>query len=381
MKTKFLITMAALLLTASQTEAQSLVVAGDTGNGSIKVSIIRGNTYTVSGNLKDLAFDSAGPWVLACSTRDMWGTYTVYHNQEVKKKYTEEDGGEFSSMAMRLKGKDLVIAGTIAKRFNKKGFEAKMFGEVNFRRKFTTEFERKSLKRERFYGFVSADGTQTSIPKYDLGAKHTDSEVFHIFDCDYENGTIYATGWGEREYTHNTGYTNYLVRRCARVWKNGSLEVEQFQNRTSAAYSINVQNGNILTSGHNRGQAWGWNGNKDVISMKKDFPVTAEAVLCVTKDGNTFKRLCVSDGKLYSAEASTSERTLQFFSGLPGYRFFDVVANPKDMVFYAVCYNTDEKELDVWAIPALGNTPTKVGSVPLNGIDTGRNAVIKIACK
>ena len=67
MKTKLLITLTALLLAAFQAEAQSIAVAGDTGNGSIKVSVLNGNTLTVSSYLKDLAFDSAGPWVLACS--------------------------------------------------------------------------------------------------------------------------------------------------------------------------------------------------------------------------------------------------------------------------------------------------------------------------
>jgi len=377
----FSLAMAIMLSAASTAKAQSIVVAGNTGNGSIKVSVIRGKSYTVSGYLKDLAYDSSGPWVLSCSSYNMWGSYTVYHNQEIKKKYTTEDGGEFSSMAMRRKGDDIIIAGTIARRFNKKGFEAKMFGEVNFRRKFTTEYERKSLKRERFYGFVSADGTKTSVPKYDVGAKYTDSEVFHIFACDYEWGNIFTTGWGEREYTHNTGYTNYLVRRCARVWKNGELDWEQFQNRTSAAYSINVVEGDVLTSGHNRGQAWGWFQNKDIISMKKDAPISSEAVIKLTKYGDNFKHLCVSDGKLYSAEASRTETTLQPVSGLPGYKFYDVVAYPKDMVFYAVCHNPGENELEVWAIPAKGNTPTKVGATPLNGIETGPNAVIKIACK
>ncbi len=158
-------------------------------------------------------------------------------------------------MAMCVKDNDVVVAGTLAKYFNKKGYEAKMFGEVNFRRKYETEFERKSLKRERFYGFVSVDGTKTSYPEYDMGAQGTASEVFHVFDCDYSIGSIYSTGWGEREYTHNTGYTNYIVRRCARVWKDGKEVVQQYENRTSAAYNIKVMGSNgIFTSGHQRGR-------------------------------------------------------------------------------------------------------------------------------
>lgn len=33
--------------------------------------------------------------------------------------------------------------------------------------------------------------------------------------------------------------------------------------------------------------------------------------------------------------------------GLPAYRFYDVVADSANKYFYAVCYNTDEKVLEV----------------------------------
>lgn len=377
MKKRIIVLISAFTFAAAmQAGAQSIVIAGETGKGDIKVSVLGGKTYTVSGYLKDLAFDSAGPWVLACAKPDMWGSYTVYHNQEVKKKYTASDEGEYSSMAMRLKGTSLVIAGTIARYFNKNGYEAKMFGEVNFRRMYSTEYERKSLKRERFCGFVTADGAKTSRPKYDLGAQDIMSEVFHVFDCDYYDGDIYATGWGEWEYTNNSGYTNYYVRRCARVWKNGKEAVQQDGDRTGAAYSINVLPGNILTSGHKEGNARGWNGSRDDISFSKEAPVTAEAVLVTdNQNSNIFKRLCLIDGKLYSAVK------LQIVSGLPPYRFYDVVADASNRVFYAVCYNTEAGLLEVWSILPDGGTGKKLGSIPNNGISTGKDDIIKIAFK
>lgn len=222
--------------------------------------------------------------------KGLYHNFVVYKNGKPYQTFTEEGNQFYSSMAMKVVGNNVVVAGVESKRFNSKGFEARMVGYVNKVRVYQTDWERKSLKRDQFKGFRSIVGSGTNAgvrPANNFNSiveNDTDSRVYYIAAVDYVDGYIYTTGWGEREYTETPiGYQKqYLVRRCPRVWKNGKQIVQQYENRTGAAWTINVMRDgqNILTSGHQRDQICGWDGNKDMITDNtKDNQIKREAVI------------------------------------------------------------------------------------------------------
>ena len=281
--------------------------------------------------------------------------FTVWKNGKVWMPLTGvSDNQYYSSMAMKVVGNNVVVTGVEVKPFNSKGFEARLVGWVNRDRVFDTEWERKSLKREQFQGFCEISGSGTSakvVPAKNFNSINNDdirSWVFYVAAVDYVNGDIYATGWGEREYTVTPAgrAKQYLVRRCPRVWKNGKEIIQQYENRTGAAWTINVMRGgqNILTAGHERNRLCGWDGNKDMVvnyDGEGEAQVLKEAaVFNGMVDGvPMFTRLFIDDAnRLYYV--NTGKNGNQKPAGLVSGGFFsDVVV--VGSTFYALDYSSN----------------------------------------
>lgn len=265
------------VVSSKPTMPKHLVVAGQSGN---KVKVYNCNTKetkTLDGYLKNIGLDNSGNvYVLVCDGMHGWGNYTVYKNYSVYMSFKKDKDIEYSSMAMCVKDNNVVIAGSQVKKFNRKGYEARLVGYNNKVRVYETDWERKSLKYEEFKGYakITGSGTKTKVEPINENesgcpeGSHL-SVVFHVDAVDYCDGYIYATGWGEREYSETpVGYKKqHLVRRCPRVWKNGKEVVQQYENRTGAAWNISVfkYGGKeyIFTSGHQRGQACAWEHSTD----------------------------------------------------------------------------------------------------------------------
>jgi hypothetical protein len=299
---KFLFVLLASLAVCMTANAQSMYVAAESTNGIVLVNLRTGDYQELDADIPvDIGIDDRGyTYVLGYDKKSE--TFKVWLNGQLQQQYFASDwGGDmFSSVAMKIVGNDVVIACVLLRKFNKNGYEARQMGFVNGNIKYRTDWERKSLKRDQFQGYYNISGSgrsiKVSLPEYNHNPyvlKDRDSrslsQVMFIADVDYVNGDIYTTGWGEREFTETpVGYQKqYLVRRCPRVWKNGKLLVEQYQNRTGAAWSINVMRGgkNILTSGHQRGNVCAWDGNKDMISSGEGEIIKEAVIDCGNLDG------------------------------------------------------------------------------------------------
>ena len=251
-----------------------------------------GTRYSLDGYACDIGIDDSHNVYVLCGKYEHIGyTYTVYKNKEVYQVLREANADKqfYSSMAMKVVGNNVVVAGVESLYFNSKGYSSRMVGYVNGIRIYQTEWERKSLKRDQFKGFceIKGSGRNTHVVQasnYNSISLDPDSIVYLVKAVDYVNGDIYTTGWGEREYTETpVGYQKqYLVRRCPRVWKNGKEIVQQYENRTGAANNINVMRAgtNILTSGHMREHMCGWDGSKDMITTESaGTDIMQEAVI------------------------------------------------------------------------------------------------------
>jgi len=308
--------------------------------------------------------------------KGLYHNYVVYKNGKPYQSFPDSGSQFYSSMAMKVVGNDVVVAGVESKRFNSKGFEARMVGYVNKVRVYQTDWERKSLKRDQFKGFcdIKGSGTKTKVvPATNYNSLFTDdveSRVYYVAAVDYVGGYIYTTGWGEREFTETpVGYQKqYLVRRCPRVWKNGKEIIQQYENRTGAAYSINVMRDgqNILTSGHQRDHICGWDGNKDMITdndmrnyIKKEAVVYGGMV-----DGvPVFTRMLISSQN-YLCYVNTRSQGNQSLMSVKSGNYTDVVAVGND--FYALsksekrvykfsCSNWLRDDYDVTVICSLND--------------------------
>lgn len=340
--------------------------------GQTRIYNENGRLFTVDGELVSLGSDGENIWTLTRFNGNQAYSryYTVYKNGKVAKIYEDEDSpSAYYSMAMRVKDGHVVIAGSRIWPFNKRGFESSLFGEVDFKKVFETSPERKSLKRERFRGFSTVKGTKLVLPEYDVDGTGSESVVFGVKDVDYYKGKIYATGWGEREYTYTLGYKYYLVRRCPRVWKNGKETVSQYENQTGAAYSINVVKAggstHILTSGHHRGRGCGWDGSKKLYQAQYELSVDAEAILV---KGSNISRCFVSGNELWYACTSGDSVEPELVMGYDQNKCFvvDVVADQDNMDYYVLLRPGSKDRLEVWKIHCRGtslNSPKKLFSL------------------
>ena len=311
-----------------------------------------GTNYTLNGYARNIGIDNNhNVYVLVGDGKDLGVNYTVYKNGKVYQKLQSDSEKQFyTSMAMKVVGNDVVVAGVESKEFNKKGYESRQIGYVNCIRIYQTDWDRKSLKRDHFGGYREVKGSGTSARLEPVGGYNAlkidpTSIVYYVTAVDYVDGFIYTTGWGEREYTETPlGYVKqYLVRRCPRVWKNGKEIVKQYENRTGAAYSINVmRNGkNILTSGHLRGHICGWDGNKDMlVDDEPNRRIIKEAVLYngMVDGAPLFTRMIVDNaGLLYMVNTGKNgnQKPDYLFSNI-----VDVVVVGKD--FYALSERNDK---------------------------------------
>lgn len=381
MKKLIIFFVATLLCCAAAMAQQStphFAMAHATGDGTT-VYTDDGRTFEVEGEVLDLGMDGNTVWTLTRGERNIdfhdlrVGVFRVYKNDKRKKTYKGNDDERYFSMAMRVKDGHVVVAGSMVAPFNDKGFQSCLFGEVDFERVFETNYERKSLKRSNFRGFYVVKDGRLDVPIYDLDGTAY-SVYYGVKDVDYYKGNIYATGWGEREYTQTYGTKYYFVRRCPRVWRNGKEYVQQVENQTGAAYCINVVNADgkrhILTSGHNRGLGCGWDGNKLIYNNPVgNFVVDEEAAIA---KGSKIYRCClvnrdhlcfiVQDGNSGSVEKVLDSVDYDTF-------FYDVVADPANMDFYLLTRSYRGDDYEVWKLHCSGTTlkaPKKVFTFSTN---------------
>lgn len=357
----------ACLAVCMTANAQSMYVASKASDGIALVNMKTGEYQILDADIPvDIGIDDRGyTYVLGYSKKS--NTFKVWLNGQLQQQYFASDwGGDmFSSMAMKIVGNDVVIACVLLRKFNKNGYEARQMGFVNGALKYRTDWERKSLKRDQFQGYISLSGSGRSLKKeypvynhnpYVLNSGIVEkqvSQVMFIADVDYVNGDIYATGWGEREYTETpVGYQKqYLVRRCPRVWKNGKLLVEQYQNRTGAAWCINVMRGgkNILTSGHQRGNVCAWDGNKDMISGGEGSIIREAVIDCGNVDGTpVFMRAYLikeSDGNHIYYNVTGKNGNLKPEIMQIKYNFQDIVAYQNKFFFLISDILNDQRRL------------------------------------
>ena len=288
MKKLFLLLMASLSLGVAAQQnpmpmPQKAFVAGQNGNVVAIYDCNEKAVYYIPGYLQDIGLTDKGDlYTLVCNASSGWGNYYVYKNFTTTKPYMsfEEDaGGIYTSMAMRVKGNDVVVAGVQSRGFNDKGYESHMLGFVNGNRIFVTDYDRRSLKRDLFRGYQKWTGSGAKAHLIGYGQENNSGNpqgdhlscVYHVDGVDYVDGIIYTSGWIEREYTDApAGFkTHYLVRRCPMIWKNGNEYLKYMQDKTGAMWNINILkygSANIyLTSGHKGSRAWSWNWNNDVI--------------------------------------------------------------------------------------------------------------------
>lgn len=190
------------------------------------------------------------------------------------------------------KDNDVVVAGVQSLGFNNKGYSSRMFGYVNKKQVFMTDYERKSLKYEEFKGYakISGSGVDTKVIGYgqenNSGNPQGDhlSCVYRVECVDYYDGKIYTGGWGEREYSETpVGYRKqYLVRRCPRVWKNGAEYCVPYENKTGAVwnlYKFTSSGKRTFYSGHlgSVGLTWYGDSNSDKFDNSTYPGVVSEA--------------------------------------------------------------------------------------------------------
>ena len=352
---KKILLIAALAAAAISASAQTIYVGGTTDDGIVTIKSSKGDVYKYAGKqLLNMGANKDGVYSLVQTeevkasiyyqkprvnmdgwadilgitfndhvsnprgVRDGWGQYVVFVNNRVYKRYdnlTDEKKAIISSIAMKVKGNDVVVAGTYAKRWGKEfgWYWSQPWGEVNGNRVYGNEnskdgWDRKSLKRKYFKGFEEPTRSLENIgfPVFDTDGTFT--SVMHVKAVDYLGGKIYTTGWGEREYTYyhvNTAQDWYYVRRCARLWENGKDKVKQYENQTSAAYTLTVggtaSSPIFYSAGHHRGDPMGWTGNEDIYTKEMSGAVSSEAI--VTQNNAVLRffivgdDLCVNDGK------------------------------------------------------------------------------------
>lgn len=317
---------------------KSLYVARQNGENVMVLNCNTKETKFINGYLKNIGVDdNHNVYVLVCDKQDGWGSYYVYKNFS-KSPYLalkEFNGVTYSSAAMKVKGNDVIVAAVKNKKFNDKGYEASMEGYINGKMKFGTAWERKSLKRENFKGYRKIVNHKWA--GYDENAQITPlgtsaSVVCHIDAVDYRDGYLYATGWGEREYTDvAAGKKWYLVRRCPRVWVNGNLMGAQEDNKTGAAWNITVLtiNGDphTFTSGHLGTDPYAWIGKiKLDTGISGDDGIFSEAIalgnenvqchIYLTHKGNTHQETGIFYNSKHEKLASWNDTSLKYMDAV-----------------------------------------------------------------
>lgn len=296
-----------------------LYVAGQADGGKTKVyNCNTKEVKYVNGHLCNIGVDNNGNvYILVCSDYRGWGNYYVYKNFDDKNPYLSfvwnQQEGIYSSMAMKVKGNNVIVAGVQSLGFNDKGYQSRMFGYLNGKRIFMTGYDRKSLKYENFRGHLKivGSGLDARLTTYSENFSYNPqcdylSCVYRVSDVDYYGGAIYTTGWGEREYSDNIMSNKYyLVRRCPRVWKNGAEIIAQYENKTGAAWHINVLQKDgieyIFTSGHKGSLGYAWEHSteqySDISATYPGFRKEATFYVGSNENGHIFCRVFLAQKK------------------------------------------------------------------------------------
>ena len=254
---------AALFLFLVPAGAQTIYVSVVTAKGDIVVRSNKGGFYRLKGlEVVGMGANSKGVWTLVRTTdvegrwfdnrtdKHMigWGEHVLYLNGDVYKKYPFGDPETccISSAALKVKGDDVVVAGTYARRWEKSNyFWGKMWGELNGKTIYGSParsdgWQRMSLKRKWFQGFA-----EPSRGLFNLGyAKTPDvdgnfTSMYHVYACDVMDGDIYTVGWGEREYTYyNAGSRSRPKYRHHQITGFDYRFASANRNRSNSSYYL-----------------------------------------------------------------------------------------------------------------------------------------------
>ena len=295
MKRLFIILLAMLALGGAlqaQNKPRYIYIAGQNGDKVEYGNCFTKNIATVNGYLHNICLDNSGNvYVLVCDQPSGWGNYYIYKNSNTQEPYMSfvwnAAEGIYSSMVMRVKDNHVVVAGVQSLGFNNKGYQSRMFGYVDKVLVFRSGYDRKSLKYDNFVGYQKFSGKKLIGYGEENNSGNPQGDhlscVYHVDGVDYYDGDIYISGWGEREYSETVGGTKYyLVHRCPRVWKNGTQIIEQYNNKTGAAWSVNVMKGiigvpEVLTSGHKGSVSYSWYDDKEVLCGTDNYMATKAA--------------------------------------------------------------------------------------------------------
>ena len=259
--------------TAMGQRTPTVYISGTTG-GKSKVISNMGQTYNYSEPIiTSLGANKSGVFALArtrnvsydkleqnTSTSD-WGQHwytprwnlrvasggVVYNNNSVYKKYLDPNWSNedfYSSLVMKVSGSDIIIAGIRTRKYKYDknhnyhiGFESMQIGEVNKLSVF-----KGSWQHQPNAGKYSGKRVIDYNPSY---LKQLRPMVWHITDCAYYDGKIYAVGCKEHDgsawnYSHVKRESYYNHR--AQIWENGKdyMQVSSGDYSSSWANAISI---------------------------------------------------------------------------------------------------------------------------------------------
>ena len=91
-----------------------------------------GTRYSLEGYTCGIGIDDNHNVYVLCGTQEGIGnTYIVYKNKEVYQVLRASGNQFYSSMAMKVVGNHVVVAGVESREFNSKGYSSRMVGYVN----------------------------------------------------------------------------------------------------------------------------------------------------------------------------------------------------------------------------------------------------------
>ena len=186
-------------------------------------------------------------WYTPRWNQDLTGGGVVYNNGSVYKSYTDPNWNNedfYSSLVMRVIGSNVIVAGVHTRKYKYDknhnyhiGFESMQIGEVNKLSVF-----RGSWQHQPNAGKYDGRRVVDYNPSY---LKKLRPMVWHITDCYYYDGKIYAVGCKEHDgsaynYSHARRESYYNHR--AQIWENGKdfMQVSSGDYSSSYACAIDI---------------------------------------------------------------------------------------------------------------------------------------------
>lgn len=284
---------------AAESQAQYIYLSGTVGNRSRVISN-KGNTYNYNEPIiTSLGANRDGVYALA-RTRDIdyhekeqndyykaqarkrlitafetydqmdyrprWnqlvtGGGVVYKNGSVYKSYTDPNWSRedfYSSLVLKVDGSNIIVAGVHTKPYqydkshkNLLGFQSMHIGEVNKLSVFRGSWQHQGNAGK--YGGKSVKGFEWYYEKLR-------PMMWHVTDCEYYDGKIYATGAKEFDgstWVGGNAARDYYYNHRAQIWENGKdyMQPSSPDYSSSWAASIDIvrdrnRTKHIFTSGY-----------------------------------------------------------------------------------------------------------------------------------